>query len=237
VKTLNTEAGIYFDHDGDGFAQLTGWVSPEDGLLVWDRNSNGQIDDGSELFGDSTILSNGQRAANGFTALADLDENHDGIIDANDGAFADLRVWRDLNSDGRVDDGELFTLEELSVQSLNLSYKTQSLTDANGNRHLQVGSYTMVDGMVRAMEDVWFAEDTMRRLDPVSVDISEDIAALPQVIAFGNVHDLHTAMALDESGKLRDLVEQFAAEMDPTARAALTWQIIYAWTGVGEVAA
>jgi len=51
VKALGISAGVYFDHDGNGFAQLSGWVSPDDGLLVWDRNGNGQIDDGSELFG------------------------------------------------------------------------------------------------------------------------------------------------------------------------------------------
>ena len=236
VKTLGMDAGVYFDHDGNGFAQLTGWVSPEDGLLVWDRNGNGQIDDGSELFGNNTILGNGQKAVNGFAALAELDSNRDGKIDANDAAFSELRIWRDVNSDGRMDEGELFTLEELGIQSLNLSYSTQNLTDENGNRHLQVGSYTMVDGTVHAMTDVWFTENTMRRLDSVTVDIGEEIAALPEVIAFGNVHDLRTAMALDESGHLQSLVEQFAVETDAMVRAELTWRIILAWTGTEDVA-
>jgi len=73
IKTTDVKAGAYFDHDGNGFAEQTGWVSPNDGLLVMDRNNDGIINDGKELFGDQTILNNGQRAANAFEALSDLD--------------------------------------------------------------------------------------------------------------------------------------------------------------------
>ena len=52
VETLGQDTGVFFDHDANGFAQLSGWVAPDDGLLVWDRNGNGQIDDGSELFAE-----------------------------------------------------------------------------------------------------------------------------------------------------------------------------------------
>jgi hypothetical protein len=55
--------------------ELFGWVGKDDGLLVFDKNNNGKIDDGSELFGNNTILSNGNKAANGFEALKDLDSN------------------------------------------------------------------------------------------------------------------------------------------------------------------
>ena len=59
-------SGIFFDHDGDGFAEETGWVGKDDGLLVWDRNGNGQIDDGSELFGNNAYLPGGGRASTGL---------------------------------------------------------------------------------------------------------------------------------------------------------------------------
>lgn len=92
--------GAMFDHDNDGIATATGWVDKEDGLLVRDINKDGQITNGTELFGDNTILQNGQKATNGMTALADLDTNQDGIIDKHDTAFAELKVWQDKNSDG-----------------------------------------------------------------------------------------------------------------------------------------
>jgi hypothetical protein len=73
VETTNVKDGAYFDHDGNGFAEQTGLAGADDGMLVMDRNGDGIINDGKELFGDQTILSNGQRASNGFQALADLD--------------------------------------------------------------------------------------------------------------------------------------------------------------------
>ena len=104
-----------FDHNKDGIRTATGWVKPDDGLLVLDRNGDGIINNGGELFGDSTLLADGSRAAHGYAALAELDSNGDGKVDAADEQFADLRVWRDLNSDGISTASELFTLEELAL--------------------------------------------------------------------------------------------------------------------------
>ena len=61
VETTALADGSYFDHDGNGFAEQTGWVSSDDGLLVMDRDGNGTIDSGKELFGNQTVLSNGQK--------------------------------------------------------------------------------------------------------------------------------------------------------------------------------
>ena len=106
---------ILFDHDGDGIKNGTGWVAPDDGFLVRDVNGNGTIDNGRELFGDSTIKSNGQTATDGFDALADLDSNADGIISSADAQFANLRLWRDLNQDGISQTGELFKIGRAHV--------------------------------------------------------------------------------------------------------------------------
>ncbi|MCX5946245.1 MAG: hypothetical protein NTZ53_13305, partial [Cyanobacteria bacterium] len=75
VETLAQESGRHFDHDGNGFAEQTGWVGADDGLLIRDRQPGAAITSGSQLFGDFTRLSNGKTAANGFEALADLDDN------------------------------------------------------------------------------------------------------------------------------------------------------------------
>ncbi len=64
IETIGTNNNIYFDHDNNGFAENTGWVGKDDGLLVRDINGNGQIDNGTELFGNNSVLSSGEKAAN-----------------------------------------------------------------------------------------------------------------------------------------------------------------------------
>ena len=95
---------INFDFGADGFAEQTGWVSAQDGLVVFDRNKNGRIDNGTELFGNAN--------EDGFAALAKFDHNKDGVIDARDAVFANLRIWRDANGNGLTDAGELLTLAQ-----------------------------------------------------------------------------------------------------------------------------
>ncbi len=134
VETTNLKDGAYFDHDGNGFAEQTGWAKSDDGLLVMDRNADGIINDGKELFGDQTLLQNGQRATDGFQALAELDSNSDGVIDINDAAFSNLRIWQDVDGDGYSASDELFTLQEMGIQSINTGSES-TYVDANGNKH------------------------------------------------------------------------------------------------------
>ena len=235
ISTVGFDTWVHFDHDGNGFAQLTGWVGANDGLLVWDRNGNGVIDDGGELFGDNTVLFNGLTAVNGFAALAEHDRNGDGVIDANDAIWSELRIWRDLSQDGRTDEGELFTLEEAGVQSINVTYTNSNYVDANGNSHKQVGSYTTTTGEHRVVADVWFKTDATYSLPTELVEVPEDIAQLPDAQGYGTVRDLHQAMALDESGKLKEFVSSFVAAETPHEREALLTQIIYHWAGVQDI--
>lgn len=235
VETIGKSAGIHFDLDCNGFAEQTGWVGKDDGLLVWDRNGNGKIDDGSELFGNNTVLANGQKAANGFAALAELDSNGDGRVDANDIDFSQLRVWKDGDSNAQVGSAEFLTLAQAGVQSMAVDYTQQGQTDAHGNQHLQAGQFIGTDGLNHAMDDVWFAIDTARTVDLNRVAESEAIAALPDIAGFGNVHSLHQAMARDSSGHLQNLVQQFAAESDPEARQEILTTLIYAWAGVENI--
>ena len=156
IGTVSIEEGVQFDHNNDGIKEKTGWVGPKDGLLVLDRNSDGDITSGEELFGNNTTLISGEKASNGFTALKELDTNNDGVIDKHDEVWKDLRVWVDRNSDGIVDEGELLTMEEAKVASINTSYRSGHKTDSAGNIHGQMGSYTITDGAIHAATDVWF---------------------------------------------------------------------------------
>ena len=235
VETVSVDNGVCFDHDGNGFAEKTGWIGKDDGILVRDLNNNGQIDDGSELFGDQTILSNGEKAANGFEALADLDSNHDGVFDGDDEAFGEIKVWQDFNQNGIAEYDELQTLEEIGISAVNLDYENQSVTDANGNEHKQTGTAVNFDKTISTVSDVWFKADYMETKDKTEIDISAEITALPNIKGFGNVHDLHTAMALDTTGTLKTLVEQYIAATDFDTRDAILLNLIYTWAGVADI--
>lgn len=115
-----------------GFAELTAWVEEDDGFLALDRNGNGTIDNGSELFGIGTSLPNGQKASNGFDALTQYDTNADGRIDTADAIFADLRVWQDTNQNGSTDPGELHALAEYNITAINLASRISKLPDNCG---------------------------------------------------------------------------------------------------------
>ncbi len=156
VHSVGLNAGVVFDVNADGIARETGWISPEDGLLVRDLNGDGQINDGSELFGNGAADGQGGKTGDGFEALSLLDDNQDGVIDSLDGAFNELRVWQDRDTDGTTDGGELVSLESLGIQSLNLTYSTSNATES-GNLHGLVGSYTSTDGQSHEMTDVFFA--------------------------------------------------------------------------------
>jgi Ca2+-binding RTX toxin-like protein len=235
IRTVGLTSGVNFDHAADGFAERTGWVAPGDGLLVWDRNANGAIDSGRELFGSETLLPNGMKAVNGFEALKAFDANGDGVIDANDPVYAQLRVWVDGNTDGRNAEGELLTLEEAGVRSINVAFTNSSFIDPQGNAHRQVGSYTTTDGQTRTAADVWVETDPTYSLAAEWVDVPEDIALLPDAQGYGKVRDLHQAMAMDATGELKALVMAFTQATTPEDRDALVTQIIYRWTGVQDV--
>ncbi|NWB28432.1 calcium-binding protein, partial [Pseudomonas gingeri] len=234
VETVGINNGVRFDHDGNGFSEATGWVGRDDGLLVWDKNKNGVIDGGLELFGNNFVLSTGNKAENGFAALAEFDSNHDGYVDALDSKFSELRVWRDLNADGISQSNELFKLEEVGVRSLNVLYERGETADVNGNQHLQLGGYTRIDGAVSKMDDVWFKVDRANTKEKDLVGISDDIKVLPDILGFGNVHGLHQAMARDTSRKLQGLVSEFLQATDDVARMALTDRILLVWTGAED---
>lgn len=160
---------VYFDYDGDGIKTKSGWLSRGDGLLVIDRNRNGKIESGAELFSNFTPISGGRTAADGFAVLRDLDSNGDGVIDKRDESWASLRVWRDGDGDGLTGKGELLTLDALGIVSFNVGRDGQRYTLPNGNVVDGTGSFKqVVDGKVveRQMADVWFTEDTLKQQFP-----------------------------------------------------------------------
>jgi len=229
VETTFLIAGAYFDHDKNGFAERTGWAGGDDGLLAWDRNADGVINDGGEVF--NTTMPDGTPAENGFQVLATFDDNGDGRIDTNDAIWSQLKIWQDIDGDGYSASDELFTLDELSIRSINTAYDISDYVDANGNEHRQVGSYTRTDGTTLTATDVWFRTDKACTIASEWLYVPDDIAALPDLQGFGNTYDLHQAMVRDATGTLKVLIEQFAHNAEPATRNVLLEQILFRWTG------
>jgi hypothetical protein len=133
--------GVSFDLGAVGTPSPTSWTAPGRALafLCWDRNRNGQIDSGRELFGDRTPMRSGATAANGFDALAEFDTealggNDNGYIDAGDQIWTSLRLWVDRNHDGVSQPEELSTLSNAGLTAISLDYKLDQRRDPYGNQ-------------------------------------------------------------------------------------------------------
>ena len=235
VQTLAlADSGVWFDLNNNGFAERTGWVSSEDGLLAIDLNGNGIIDNGAELFGNHTLLADGIRAANGFEALKQYDGDGNGIIDSADAVFSSLRIWQDKNSNGSTDEGELLTMAQAGIAALNLGYTDSSLKDAQGNAHRQQGSYTKTDGSRADATDIWFAANTADSRYSFTAEHTEQSAKLPDVAAFGNVMDLKDSAAKDP--ELAQMLADYAAHLkNGTENEEMLHRLIYRWTGADSV--
>ena len=105
-----------------------------DEAFLWlDRNRNGVVDSGSELFGNATTLMSGKRASNGFEALAELDANHDGVIDQSDPMWSQLLLWWDLNHDGASQANEVLPVSSSRMVAISLTYHWSGRRDSYGN--------------------------------------------------------------------------------------------------------
>jgi hypothetical protein len=177
----SAEDGVTWDFVGHGNLVRLAWTNPNRniGFLVLDRNHNGRIDNGKELFGNVTHQAslNKQEAQlakemaathqywhpNGFLALEFFDRkenggNENGKIDAGDTVFSELRVWVDTAHDANSRDGKMYTLDELGIKSISLAYSESPRTDKYGNKLRYQGTIQMekVGATVPQIYDVFF---------------------------------------------------------------------------------
>jgi hypothetical protein len=197
VHTTAMAQGVLFDVTHSGQPVKTGWVDANDGLLARDLNHDGQIQNGSELFGNGTDTASG-KAADGYAALRQFDLNADGVINAQDAIFNELLVWTDRNGDGVSNAGELHSLASLGIASLNLN-AVQGTQKDQGNTLGLVSSWTDTQGKTHAMADVWFDTTSLQDLvkqatGSQKIDLAKDSAA--------NTVDLTLAQVLQTEQKL-----------------------------------
>ncbi|WP_341661875.1 calcium-binding protein, partial [Vibrio sp.] len=210
----------YFDHNANGIANRTQWVSSTDGLLALDRDGNGTIDSGRELFGDNTLDANGDVASDGYAALKAFDSNGDDVINQKDQVFDQLKVWVDANSDGVSQENELKTLKSLGVESIDLTHD---------NLHSQ---YHDTSGKSHQTQSVNLDVNNFDRRFVESLAVPESFSSLPDMRGTGTVRDLHEAMTL--SGQLSGQIEQFASSSSRDEQVALSEKILFSWAKTSQ---
>jgi len=215
----------FFDYAADGTAELTGWVSADDGFLAWDRNENGRIDNLGELFGGLVDFD--------VAAFRALDANSDGVIDAADPAFANLRVFRDFDQNGFGVGSEITSLAANGVSALSTAF-TNVNEPNQGNVVSLRGTYRTTAGETRALCDVLFAIDPTTTIY-TGPPPSPDLLLLPQLPGGGSLPPLAVAMGQDPA--LRAMVEALRGLSvgDLTAFQTQVQNILYRWAKVENV--
>jgi len=193
-----TDRVVYFDLDGDGLAEATNWIGASDAFLVRDVNGNGRIDDGTEVFGNQSL--------NGFEALKALDSNGDGKITAADAAYSMLELWQDLNQNGVSEAGELRTLSDAGITSIDVAnYKIPAST---GYGLTHISTVTTDNETQLEIANVAFRPDVRNTHYMQDYDLDLRALFLPTMRGYGKVADLHVALSLDNAGTSDTLMSQ-----------------------------
>jgi len=210
---------------------------------------------------DTVTLANTQRTIfrDGFSAIAPLDTNRDGRIDASDGSVAgwsirrdlnadgviganetrlaqasDLRIWRDANVNGRVDSGELMSFTEANVVSINVNRAWQGRTAlGNGNELIATGSYTRSDNTTRGTGALNLGVHSFYRSFSTPQNVAPSASTLPTVNGSGSVADLQVAAS--QSGALAATLSTYAAQTTRAGQQALLDGLIQQWTATSSM--
>lgn len=143
-------ASGHFDLSGVA-SVATDWVAASTPWLVLDRDGDGAIGSGAELFGSATTLASGELASDGFRALAELDSNGDGRITPADARWSSLATWSDADQDRASASSELSPLDARGIVSIDLGYGVDRRCDARGNCEVERSTfqYLGADGQLR----------------------------------------------------------------------------------------
>jgi hypothetical protein len=239
------ESTAFFDLDvvdngdgtytSDGFKEQVGWVKGDDGILTLDKNNNGTIDNILELFGKENKT--------GTEELREYDLNGDGKIDSQDSIFNQLKVWQDVNQDGVSQSGELKTLSQLGIASINLNNLVTKNQVSEGNLIISEGSFTKVDGSTGSYSNLDLAVNQVNSSHYQYEDgngnvvgdynLNLDVLSLPFLRGYADVKALPIAASEDEV--LLSLMKQLNEFKFEDNIDSLVEKILYRWTGVDDI--
>ncbi|MEO5340557.1 MAG: putative Ig domain-containing protein [Magnetococcus sp. MYC-9] len=218
----------------------TGWVKPDDGWLVLDRNGDESIDSGRELFGADTLKSNEQLATDGFDALKDLDANSDGMIDLADSIFANLRIWRDLNQDGISQADELAALSAYSITAIGVGSTAVRTDMGNGNVQTAAGTFICSNQTTGTMGETCGSAanldllvNTFYRQFTDQVTLTNQAKALPNLCGSGRVRDLSEAISL--STELGDWMQLYTQQTTRQGQISMLDGCIEKWANTADL--
>ena len=144
----------FVDVNGDGFKQQVGWVAASDGLLTVDRNNNSRVDEIGE-FAFATLTADNDTDLEAFRSI--YDTNDDGVFNSDDEAWNDAGIWRDHNQNGTQDEGELKSLDDMGISSINLISDGIQDTRADGSLIHGSAEFAYQDGTTGRVYDSTFA--------------------------------------------------------------------------------
>ena len=233
---------ILFGHDADGIKTGTGWLKGDDAWLVLDRNTSGGIDSGRELFGvdtaitvtevlpgSSSVTTYTRLARSGFEALGTLDKGNgtvgsagygDGVFNASDATFTQVKLWQDLNQDGISQTNELFSLADKGIASIGLVANTTTTNLGNGNTLTgqatvtrSNGGTTQIDSVDLQASNLNLADNPFYRQFSDSIPLTPTAKILPEMGGSGWTRDLREAISLNNPAaeQLAQFVTRFGA--------------------------
>jgi hypothetical protein len=156
-------SSVTMDVNGDGQLDLTAWAAAQDGVLVWDKFADGLVHDNSQYaFAQYAITYSTGKPATDLQGLAEaFDSNHDGMFDAQDAKFAEFKVWQDANQNGVSDAGEMRSLVDWGITSINLVSDGVERTPAEGVTEAGQTTATTADGSGVLVADAAFAYSSL----------------------------------------------------------------------------
>jgi hypothetical protein len=150
ISFSSVSDGVSFDINGDGVKDQVAWTTGNDGILAYDVNGSGTIENGTELF---TPNFGGGNYASGLAALASLDTNSDGVVNGADANFSKLLVWQDSNHNGVADAGELSSLADDGITAINLN-ATPTDGSIDGQELQAQGTFSYANGTTGTFVEV-----------------------------------------------------------------------------------
>ena len=227
IRTLNIDdTNIYFNIQNSDFSNKTGWISKYDAFLAIDKDNDGKITHQEELFGTET--------QSGFEVLADYDSNNDGIINSSDSQFGSLKIWQDLNENGITDEGELKSLTDAGIASINLN-AVKINDEQNNNTITGMSTFTTTDGTMLHIYNVNLAFNKIYTQYNGSYELSADVLDMVWLRGYGQVADLQLAMTNDED--LKTFVRELSRYDDAKALYDKMDEFLAKWIGCEDIAA